>query len=153
MLTTSSVHDAKQNSIKLTDTSELIPTQSVQEIDFFNNPPQLLELHRFPRHICCKTSILNKKKGPEEPTLPAKVFGRDKLPRPRQILLIQSKWIFRSPHHGDLQIWRAVWKMMPSHFSHYSPLQVDMVMTKRWYESHLWLAHKMMNSTFDLTWL
>lgn len=37
MLTTSSVYDAKQNSIKLTQTAELIPTQSVQEIDFFNN--------------------------------------------------------------------------------------------------------------------
>lgn len=37
MLTTSSVYDAKQNSIKLTQTAELTPTQSVQEIDFFNN--------------------------------------------------------------------------------------------------------------------
>lgn len=36
-LTAPPLHDAKQNSIKLTDTSELTPTQSTQEIKFSAN--------------------------------------------------------------------------------------------------------------------
>ncbi len=51
MLTASSFHGAKQNSIKLTNTTELIPTQSTQEIGFFHKPLQCLVLHRFLRHV------------------------------------------------------------------------------------------------------
>lgn len=50
MLTASSFPDAKQNFIKLTNTSELIPMQSTQEIDFLNKPLQWLVLHGFLRH-------------------------------------------------------------------------------------------------------
>lgn len=66
-LTTSSLHDAKQNSVKRTDTSELIPTLSEQEIDFFYGPPQ----PQISTHVRCLTSIFKniRRLGTTNPTI------------------------------------------------------------------------------------
>lgn len=145
ILTTSSSLNAKQNSIKLTDSNELIPTQSVQEIDFFLTKHQSGWSTKFP----------------------------DNFNRPFVTIFLQ-KYLVWTNFPGQVRFNSICWykASATSHqpiqmtfkpegtltddgelFLHYSPHQVNCVMTKHWYESHLWLAHEMMNATLDLTWL
>lgn len=80
MLATSPRRDAKQNPIKPADTTELIPTQSGQEIDFFIKPPQWLVLPAYPRHIHCSTSQPDLKKIQTTGCLPKWRVEWSKLP-------------------------------------------------------------------------
>lgn len=116
MLTTPPQQDAKQNSIKLAHTNELIPTQSGQEIDFFINPPQWLLLPTFPRHIQCLSSQLDLKKIQTAGCLPKRLVEWTNFPATVKIyhhrylaggnspaVKAGSQCISSSPHLNDLQ--------------------------------------------------
>lgn len=146
MLTTSSLRDAKQNSIKLTDSAELIPTQSEQEIDFFNKTPQWQALHRFPRHVHCLTSLFELRRLPSQ-RHEQRQTSKDRL----------AESCDTSAKHGYLSITPAWWlshltgrwKMMQRIFSLQSRLTWRWHIVK-WVTPMTWPPHEERYLRFNL---